>query len=102
MSSLKLAAENGCASIGFPLISAGIFGYPASEAWQIAIKACKDFLDEGHEMDIIFAVLDVSMMQLGRHALEEMLLSGSGTWPAAGFFEMKQEVYEIAMRCDYG
>jgi len=87
MNSLKLAAENGCSSIGFPLISAGIFGYPAEEAWQIAIKACKDFLDEGHEMDIVFAVLNVSMIQLGRHALEEMM-AGDGE-PAQGAAGLK-------------
>ena len=54
--SLELAAENGCSSIGFPLISAGIFGYPAEQAWQTAIQACRDFLNKGNEIDIVFAV----------------------------------------------
>ena len=42
-------------------------------------------------------ILKISITDLAAD-VEEMLLSGSGTWPAAGFFEMKQEVYEIAMR----
>ena len=36
--SLKLAMDNHCRSIGFPLISSGIFGYPHAEAWKIALK----------------------------------------------------------------
>ena len=68
--SLELAAENSCSSIGFPLISAGIFGYPAEQAWQTAIQACRDFLNNGNEIDIVFAVLDDAMLRKGQRILE--------------------------------
>ena len=35
---LELARDNDCKSVGFPLISAGIFGYPLDDAWRVAIK----------------------------------------------------------------
>ena len=44
--SLELAVQNNCRSIGFPLISAGIFGYPVRGAWDQAFEACDDFLDQ--------------------------------------------------------
>ncbi len=70
--SLELAVENGCSSIGFPLISSGIFGYPKDKAWRKAIQACKDFLDKNPaaSLDIFFAVLDGSVMKLGLSTLE--------------------------------
>ena len=63
--SLELASKNDCASIGFPLISAGIFGYPAEQAWQVAIQACRDYINEGNAIDIVFAVLDDRMLRQG-------------------------------------
>lgn len=66
--SLKAASDHGCVSITFPLISAGIFGYPLKEAWTVAIHACKDFLKE-KEMDITFAILDDKILNTG---LEEL------------------------------
>ena len=71
--SLELASENGCASIGFPLISAGIFGYPLRQAWEVAITACRDFLNKHPEagIDIEFAVLDDGIMKTGKEILHE-------------------------------
>lgn len=69
--SLELAAANGCRSIGFPLISAGIFGYPVQSAWYQAFDACRDFLDQHKEisLDIVFAVLSDEIIEVGHKAL---------------------------------
>jgi O-acetyl-ADP-ribose deacetylase (regulator of RNase III) len=39
--SIRLAAENGCASIAFPSISTGIYGYPLEEACRTAVEVCR-------------------------------------------------------------
>ncbi len=66
-SSLKLAMENDCRSIAFPLISAGIFGYPLEGAWRQALRACNDFIDEnpGYDIKVVFAVLDDGIIEVG-------------------------------------
>ena len=73
---LKLAVENSCHSIGFPLISAGIFGYPKDKAWWKAIQVCSDFFTENPDIDlqVIFAVLDDGILALGQQTLEEVAL----------------------------
>ena len=72
--SLILAKENGLHSIGFPLISAGIYGYPKDQAWRKAIQACQDFLENNpdYEMEIIFAVLDDDILQMGEKTLQDL------------------------------
>ncbi len=69
--SLELAATNNCRSIGFPLISAGIFGYPVQGAWYQAFDACRDFLDQHKDVsiDIVFAVLSDENIEVGHKAL---------------------------------
>lgn len=71
--SLELAKKNGCHSIVFPLISAGIFGYPKEKAWQQAIKSCKDYLAKNVEysMQIYFAVLEDSIKNMGEQVLNK-------------------------------
>ena len=44
--SLELATENNLASIAFPSISTGAYGYPIDEAAKVAINAVADFLRE--------------------------------------------------------
>ncbi len=71
MQSLLLAKENDLHSIGFPLISAGIFGYPVDKAWERAIRACNDFIKDNPDYDIkiIFAVLDDRILEIGEKTL---------------------------------
>lgn len=70
--SLMLAKENGIRSIGFPLISAGIFGYPVERAWKAALKSCSDFIESNPEYDICikFAIRDQNIIDTGLKILE--------------------------------
>ncbi len=54
--SLQLAAEHDVASIAFPAISTGIYGYPAEPAAEIAVSTCREFLDqtESQVSDVVF------------------------------------------------
>ena len=71
--SLNLAMENDCHSIAFPLISAGIFGYPKDKAWQKALQACNAFMQKNpdYDIDILFAVLDRQIQQMGLAELQK-------------------------------
>ncbi len=56
-SSLKLAADLGCESVAFPLISSGSYGFPKDEALKIAIREISSFLME-HDMNVTLVVYD--------------------------------------------
>ena len=49
--SLELAEEAGCASVAFPLISAGAYGYPEAEAMAVAADTILSWLGE-HDPDM--------------------------------------------------
>ena len=72
--SLALAMEHDLHSVGFPLLSAGVFGYPLDGAWRQALTACRDFFRENpeYEMDIVFAVLDDGIKAVGERMADEM------------------------------
>ena len=69
--SLDLAREQGCHSIAFPLISAGVFGCPVDQVWKQAIKTCTAWLqaDPDYGMSIIFAVRKQSVKEAGEKLL---------------------------------
>lgn len=49
--SFALAAERGCKSLAFPLISSGVYSYPFAEALRIAVETIQTALVE-QEMDV--------------------------------------------------
>ena len=55
--SLQLAVENGIKTIAFPAVSCGAYGYPISEAAQIALKTVRDFLATDDRIEKITFVL---------------------------------------------
>lgn len=72
--SMRLAAENDCHTIAFPVISSGIFGYPKKEAWQVALGSVRDYqkTHSDYKLDVIFAVLSDDAFELGNSVLSEM------------------------------
>ncbi len=62
--SLRLAYENDCKSIAFPLISTGSYGYPKEEGMRIAVDEINAFL-LNHTMDIFLVVFDTTSTRLG-------------------------------------
>ena len=69
---LKVAVDNNCHSIAFPLISSGIFGYPKDLAWDVAIRTIHEFIESQNEygMNVTIAVIDEKALELGNDRLE--------------------------------
>lgn len=72
LKALDLAREYNVRSIAFPLISAGIYGYPLREACDIAISSCYRWLEENdYDVDIVFAVIDDEIFRLADAACSD-------------------------------
>lgn len=65
LNSLKLAAEQSCKSIAFPLISSGIYGYPKEQALEVAVEAINHFLID-HDMIVYLSIFDKALFESSR------------------------------------
>lgn len=53
---LHLAVDHGCATVAFPNISTGVYGFPKQEAARIAVATIGGFLLKGKLLDTVFLV----------------------------------------------
>jgi O-acetyl-ADP-ribose deacetylase (regulator of RNase III) len=70
--SLEIAAENGLASIAFPAISTGIYGFPPERAAPLVVKTVQDALAEFPLERVIFCCFSQASADLHIRALEEI------------------------------
>ena len=94
--SLALAAEHGCASVAFPLISGGIYGYPVADAIRIALEEMRAFLmDPAHaDMTVILALFDETTYGLARHIDERY--PGRASWSTTDDTRQRSGVIGVA------
>ncbi len=72
-SSLRLAAGAGVASIAFPSISTGVYGYPKDEACDIAVSAVSEWLSSAElPRSVVFCCFDAGSAELYRQRLESL------------------------------
>lgn len=69
--SLRLATENGCESVAFPLISSGAYGYPKDKALDVAVDEVKKFLSF-YEMLVYIVVYDRSSYQISQSLFDNI------------------------------
>lgn len=62
--SLEIARQHFCKSVAFPLISAGVYGYPKDQVLRVAVDTVKEFLAE-HDMTVYLVIYQRKDFQLG-------------------------------------
>jgi len=69
-SSVELAKENGCKSLAFPLISAGVYGYPKKEALEVAVRTIVDF---GSDLDCTIVLFDGEAWKIAKDSYPDLI-----------------------------
>jgi len=71
--SVRLADEHGLASLAFPAISTGAYGYPVTEAAPVALSATLEALASAkHVTKCRFVLFDVSTVRAFQRAAEQL------------------------------
>lgn len=99
-SALRLANENGCKSIAFPLISGGIFRYPIKDALKVAINAINRFLrEENSDMFVYMVLLNNEALDISRK-----LINFCETYDqvdeSPSFINIREETEVTALHCE--
>lgn len=63
--SLEIACQNSCKSIAFPIIAAGVYGYPKKGAVDIAVSSINDYIEKtGSNIDVYLVIFDQEIQNI--------------------------------------
>ena len=87
--SFALARDAGCTSLAFPLISAGVYGYPVRQAFRVALDTLSDELAaSGSDMLVYLVLFDKAAA-----ALSEKLYGDLDSYIDDTYAEAQEEKY---------
>ena len=72
LESLKLAVKHDCKSVAFPLISAGVYGYPKDQVLKFAVQTITEFLFE-NELLVYLCVFDKSSYLFSKKLFNDII-----------------------------
>lgn len=71
--SLEVAVDNHCASVSFPSLSTGAYGYPIDLAAQTALRAVMIFLRERKQPELVrFVLFDQATLDVFERTLQQL------------------------------
>lgn len=68
--SLELAVQNGCKTVAFPLISAGVYGYPKKEALKVAVETIEEF---GKDLQVTIVLFSDDLIDIAKGIYGELV-----------------------------
>lgn len=72
--SLKLVVSMRLSSVSFPSISTGAYGYPVTEAAEVALKSVTDFLRrEGSPEEVVFVLFSEPVHRVYEQTLQKLM-----------------------------
>ena len=69
--SLALAREYNCESVAFPLVSAGVYGYPKDRALRVAIDTITEFLTD-NDMLVYIVIFDKESFKISEKLVSDI------------------------------
>ena len=70
VNSIKAAKENKLKSMAFPLISAGVYGYPKKEALEVAVSVRKK---EAEDLECVIVLFDIEAWEIAKKEFSELI-----------------------------
>lgn len=72
--SLKLAVSHNFKTVAFPLISSGIYGYPVTEALNIAVLTINDCLKTDNNLNVFLTIFDDKIFKIAKDLFPNLII----------------------------